>query len=113
MNYLCRKDGEPLPITPIWGCRKSMGTGRVDATPVRSRKWTLLRVCGIRERSPRLACINHHRPWSMRIFLRELWVLYAARLRGEPCTLPRLPSRTRTTPSGSEESCPAHDCRFF
>ena len=42
----------------------------------------LLRVCVMRERSLLAVCMHHiiTDAWSMRIFLRELWVLYAARV---------------------------------
>ncbi len=53
----------------------------------------LLRLCLMRERSLLAVCMHHiiTDAWSMRIFLRELWVLYTARVAGEPATLPRLP----------------------
>jgi non-ribosomal peptide synthetase component F len=52
----------------------------------------LLRLCLMRERSLLAVCMHHiiTDAWSMRIFLRELWVLYTARVRGKPVTLPRL-----------------------
>jgi amino acid adenylation domain-containing protein len=52
----------------------------------------LLRVCVMLERSLLAVCMHHiiTDAWSMRIFMRELWVLYTARVRGEPPTLPRL-----------------------
>ena len=76
----------------------------------------LLRVCLMRERSLLVVCMHHiiTDAWSMRIFLRELWVLYTARARGEPAHVAAIASFVlRTTPSGSGGSCPVHDCRSF
>jgi len=53
----------------------------------------LLRVGVTIDRKLLVVCMHHiiTDGWSMRIFLRELWLLHAARLRREPANLPPLP----------------------
>ena len=71
----------------------------VDAAPARLtrpfdlERGPLLRVDVIPHRRLLLVCMHHiiTDAWSMRIFLRELWVFYAAGVRGESARLPPLP----------------------
>ncbi|MBV9998817.1 MAG: AMP-binding protein, partial [Verrucomicrobia bacterium] len=53
----------------------------------------LLRVCVLRDRKLLVVCMHHivTDAWSMTIFLQELWLLHAARVRGEEVMLPPLP----------------------
>ena len=53
----------------------------------------LLRVGALLDQGLVMVCIHHiiTDGWSMRIFLREFWALYAARTRGELARLPPLP----------------------
>jgi len=53
----------------------------------------LLRVCVLRSQKLLVVCMHHiiTDAWSMTIFLRELWVLHAARLHGQAVSLPPLP----------------------
>jgi amino acid adenylation domain-containing protein len=53
----------------------------------------LLRVCVLRSQKLLVVCMHHiiTDAWSMTIFLQELWLLHAARARGEAVMLPPLP----------------------
>ena len=53
----------------------------------------LLRVGAMLQQRLLMVCMHHiiTDSWSMRIFLREFWALYAARMRGELARLPLLP----------------------
>ncbi len=89
-------DGEPFArVSP--GLRVVVEVDAAPAslarTPFDLERGPLLRICAMPRQKLLVLCVHHiiTDAWSMRIFLRELWLLYTARIRGEQARLPPLP----------------------